>query len=99
MAFLLDRPPHLGGLPRFQHPNDITDFPKPLGYLYRIFHALQVYQSAFVAVYRRLDRHALVATLQSDYLAPGAKTCRDGRHHLVCKSEIIAEALWRRLQR
>ncbi len=33
MAFLLDRPPHLGGLPRFQHPNDITDFPKPLGYL------------------------------------------------------------------
>jgi len=33
MAFLPDRPPHLGGLPRFQHPNDITDFPKPLGYL------------------------------------------------------------------
>jgi hypothetical protein len=33
MAFLLDRPPYLGGLPRFQHPNDITDFPKPPGYL------------------------------------------------------------------
>jgi hypothetical protein len=30
MDFLLDRPPHLGDLPRFQHPNDITDFPKPL---------------------------------------------------------------------
>ena len=25
MAFLPDRPPHLGGLTRFQHPNDITD--------------------------------------------------------------------------
>jgi hypothetical protein len=33
MAFLQGRPPHLGGLPRFQHPNDITDSQKPLGYL------------------------------------------------------------------
>jgi hypothetical protein len=44
---------------------------------YLIFHAVRVYQPAFVAVYRLLDRHTLAATSQNGYLTPNAGTRRE----------------------
>jgi hypothetical protein len=58
---------------RWEPGIDLTFHVTPIPYL--IFHALQVYQSAFAAVYRRLDRDTLLN--QSDHLAPNAMPCRD----------------------
>src|ERR1700737_1619104 len=70
MTFLPDRPPHLGGLPRLQHPDDITDFPKPLGY--RCGHGLAFWPHAKSR--QGLPRRLVPLRLRRGTVSSGART-------------------------